>query len=539
MYMSSTRNRTSTAFRPRPLRWTTRVTCLSTGAGAGAWLLVFALWAGLTASCKGRTHTEKKPSVSKSPKTKQGPPARLQRIIDLKNGFIQYQVKTPDGAMIHVYGNQLLLDANKKAPLLLVVSGSGCASIFHRRKDGTFTTGLTGFFLRGAKDRYAVAVLEKRGVKLGDSVVDSEQKCSLEYHKHTGFDARVADHLLIVKALKEVHSKIIVVGHSEGSDVAAGIAAGSNDISMLGIMSGGGTSQMFDFAMGARKKIKGMSPSKAEEFISSLFAQFEDVFKNPQSHTKQWHGHPYSRWHSYFTRAPIESLLKVKVPIFMVHGSDDTSVRIESSDFVYLEFLRHGKKNLTYRRYPGLDHSLACDTSRPGCDPKKRSRFPKVVSDLLTWVESGGKTGPIYPPVPNPAQVRKTEAIQSLIRSFVLVAKDRGCIHAAGSAFKVAGFNASTSLEALPKAKTPQLVVIIEDQNFDWKDLPTVTDLPRKQIARLIRLGTPFLVQAKLASKPLFIFGLGKDKSKRLQVLKGLLATPKAQIKPGQVVTRR
>ncbi|MBW2735016.1 MAG: prolyl oligopeptidase family serine peptidase, partial [Deltaproteobacteria bacterium] len=160
-----------------------------------------------------------------------------------------------------------------------------------------------------------------------------------------------------------------MLGFSEGTDVAAVVAASSKGVDRLGFMSGGGPTQAFDFFVMIRKQLRGKDPAMVEVAITQLQQKLQDVFTDPTSHTKMLFGHPYSRWAAYFRRPPIESLVKVSVPIFVAHGSADQSVPIESADFIAAEFIRLGKKNLTYRRYPGLDHSFySCSRRDKDCD---------------------------------------------------------------------------------------------------------------------------------------------------------------------------
>ena len=317
----------------------------------------------------------------------------------LDNGFVQHVIRVSDGATLQVYGNPLLFSPGARdAPLLLIVSGSGCGSLFARQEDGGLAAGFPGFFLRAAGEDYAVAVLEKRGVDLGavPEVRAGVPVCSLEYHEHAGFESRVSDHLSFLRLARRHHGRIVVVGHSEGAGIAAGVAANAPYVDALGYLSAGGPTQAFDFLLLARRLLReqGADPAGVEAAVDGLFVEFARVFENPGCHESHLFGHPYSRWYSYFTNPDLDSLLEVSAPIFVGIGSSDMSVPIESADFIAAEFLRRGKTNLTYRRYAGLDHSFrACDQGDPDCDPETANRMGAVVAEFLQWVEDG--TGPV------------------------------------------------------------------------------------------------------------------------------------------------
>jgi pimeloyl-ACP methyl ester carboxylesterase len=450
--------------------------------------------------------------------------SRLHHVKDLENGFNQYHLKKPDGSLLFVYGKNLSSGAKQKIPLLVVVSGSGCGSVFKRKKDGSLSSGLPGLFAKVAGDRYAVIVLEKRGVKLGDGQGGTGVGCTEIYHKYAGLDFRIKDHLLLIEAVQRYHSKIIVVGHSEGTDVAAGLTARSKDVNMLGFMSGGGPTQVFDFLVMSRKRLHGKDGELIEEKIGDLLSQLEDVFADPQSNKKMLFGHPYSRWSSYFRHAAIDSLVRIDVPIFLSHGSKDESVPIESADFIAAEFLRRGKKNLTYRRYSGLDHSYySCRPMTKECDRIKGNKFPEVIRDFLQWVESPKQDVP------------KTVPLRRSLNECYLVAKDPSVFDDFQEAFSLQSYDASTKLTGLLKTTRSCRVVIVAKENFNWTTLPGVEGLDLHQIDLLLKSGSPFAATGAFNGVPFYLFGVGHDRKKRAMVLRTLSKVSSTSMKPGTV----
>lgn len=283
---------------------------------------------------------------------------------DVGNGFFRYRAERPDGSEAFLYANRKRLNEGPARPAMIIATGSGCKSVFRRLEDGKVSRrGLTGYFVRLVNDQYTILVMEKRGVEHLAGGSGDALSCSKEYHRYATRPLRIEELLLLVGSAvewKSVDSKrIVLFGHSEGTDVVSGAAARAGElISHVGFLAGGGPTQMFDFVLMVREKFKGQAPEVVEKNVSTLMEMFRDVFRHPTSTEKMMFGHPYSRWAGFFKYAPVEDLLQVDVPLFVAHGSEDTSVPITSADFIEVEFIRHGKTNLTFRRYPGLDHSF-------------------------------------------------------------------------------------------------------------------------------------------------------------------------------------
>ncbi len=303
---------------------------------------------------------------------------------DLGNGFHVHRASRPDGSTAIVYSNRARLDRGPPRPALVVASGSGSRSVFTRRGDGSVRQGFPGFFLRAVGNRYTILVLEKRGVQPLDTG-DGALRASAEYHAHATRPGRVAEMLLLLQALPTWESvdpgRIVLAGHSEGTDVVAG-AAHQGNATHVGFFSGGGPTQMFDFVLMLRQRLADQPPEAVEKKLGDLMSQFRDVFADPESTTKMMYGHPYKRWAGFFRHPAVEDLLRLQAPLFVAHGSADVSVPIASADYIEVEFIRHGKTNLTFKRYAGLDHNFRAPDGEDG--------MPTVINDFLQWIESPG-----------------------------------------------------------------------------------------------------------------------------------------------------
>ena len=95
----------------------------------------------------------------------------------------------------------------------------------------------------------AFVLISKKGIP---SIVNSESfKASRTYYENESLDYRVwqgntvINHIL-KKQIKQP-KKVIVIGHSEGSDVVAKLGTINKKITHIGFWSGGGNTQYYDF----------------------------------------------------------------------------------------------------------------------------------------------------------------------------------------------------------------------------------------------------------------------------------------------------
>jgi pimeloyl-ACP methyl ester carboxylesterase len=172
---------------------------------------------------------------------------------------------------------------------------------------------------------------------------------------------------------------VVLLGASEGGDVASAIAALEPRITHLVLIGcGGGWSQAQELAheLETRGSVLGIDSRQALE------GRFEAIRARPDS-LELWAGHPYRRWSSYLWSPPLDDLVRVTVPVFLAHGSADTNVPVGSARALAEAFWARGKTNLRYREYEGLDHRLVDVIS-------KESGFPRLEADLVGWFADQG-----------------------------------------------------------------------------------------------------------------------------------------------------
>ncbi len=305
--------------------------------------------------------------------------------------FRQFDVPRNDGSAMRAFVTADAPDSAAPRPLLIYIDGSGAQSQFTLLDDGRVSVGLLGLAYKQAGDRFAVAGCDKRGVEFGKGgrSAGSGEGASPEYTQSATYDGRVSEVRLLIDALAAQPwidaSKIVLVGHSEGADVAAGVAAADPRVTHVAFLAGGGPTQMFDLMVLRRKAMAagGATAEQIEQSIAELEEDYRRVFAAPDSADDLFMGHAYRRWSSFFAHPPVDNLLRSRAKLFLMHGSQDQSVPIESFDLLVADLIRAGRKDVEVRRCANCDHSLS-DIGGSGA----QAALEQVFADIAAWASS-------------------------------------------------------------------------------------------------------------------------------------------------------
>ncbi len=274
-------------------------------------------------------------------------------------------ITSDDGYPLISYRLKMVPDMYKGKPskaLIIYIHGSTCESVLSKMDF------LAGPLLFGA----SVVVLERRGID--ENRKADEATCN----EFSGKETRVEDHLRIIReysAKLPKETPVILIGGSEGADVAATVAAREPRVTELVLIGGGGAwtqAEEFQHFLTAKGSLLGLS--KKEE----LDKIFDDIKANPDS-LKMWAGHSYRRWSSYLWDRPSDYLVKLDIPIFVAQGDKDDSVPVGSARALSKLFSDLGKTNLTYKEYKNANHSFINVTNGV-------RMTPLMETDILQWL---------------------------------------------------------------------------------------------------------------------------------------------------------
>lgn len=301
--------------------------------------------------------------------------------------IVRMDVPRTDGSLITCYVLAKDDENLSPKPAIVFLQGSGGDSVFPKIEGQQFVP----IFFNSLKvliDEWHVVFIEKRGVLLGDSVSGSGfERCSQEYVDHATREGRINDASRVIDCLLPMGlhdgSELILVGHSEGSHVAAGVSSINARLTHLVVFPFSAGHGLFDSLLHLREQLRRNEISE-QAFLQEydkLVSQFEAICEDPNSTDKQFAGHAYRRWSSYAFDWPLRDLLKVEIPIFLGVGSQDLSAI--GTDWTISEFVKAKKHNLTYRHYINHDHGFF---EHKG--DKAHNRQKDVFCDVMSWVKN-------------------------------------------------------------------------------------------------------------------------------------------------------
>lgn len=276
----------------------------------------------------------------------------------------------------------------ERLPAVVVVPGSLCAPLFAALGQGpeaqTFTTvPMLSDVEREALDAHVV-YLERRNIVSLETMASAPEfsieqifKLSPCTERNGGvtLEQRVADVRIQIRWLRQQDwvTSVHLVGVSEGSDVAAGVAAADpSAIDSIMLIGGAGPSQFADFAAFARAR---GDASGVRDAFSDL-----DRFLSATA-PAQYKGYDAKRWQSFAVEnTPLDLLSRSTVPLFIAHGDRDESVPVSSADLVAIELMRtQPQRPVFYWSVVGGDHMLKTPQAR---------RLGEIMLRYLAWARS-------------------------------------------------------------------------------------------------------------------------------------------------------
>ncbi len=269
-----------------------------------------------------------------------------------------WMVKRSSGEPLDVY---VARTEDQHKPLIVFIQGSKCFPLFMvHKKDGKPRTKSTLLFYGMEKEilpHAHFALIERRGLKSFGPPPNSEAEASqmarcTAARGGVSKTERVADVVDVVRAFsgKAWVGGVFLIGHSEGAYVASGAAKtlGDGILSGVGLLSGPGPTQFFDFVLQARKRSDNAGVKKVLD---------EMIWVTAPGAKGDYRGADVERQITYgITSTDIDDLRASKVPLFVAAGDKDEKAPIESTEVFVAEMLRDPQRKLRYLILPGLGH---------------------------------------------------------------------------------------------------------------------------------------------------------------------------------------
>jgi hypothetical protein len=283
--------------------------------------------------------------------------------------------------------------------VLLYLDGSGAGPIFSNVQgtDGSWRMYSTiPFPHRKLGCRYHVVLLGKPGLGLVDSVrgraedriPPPEYTRRLSAGWRTLAASRAID--LVLSGYPCDRSRVAVLGYSEGAQVAPRVAVVNPRVTHVMAIAGDALNQFYDLIIDQRMAAErgDITHAQAQAAVDSLFLDFARIHADPTSTTGEWYGHSHLRWSSFTSPPTIAYFTRLDIPIYFVQGTMDSNSNVLGNDYLRLEFLRLGKKNLTHVNLPGCDHHFNCWDTGPANRPPDHQRMQEVFEAAWTWFDA-------------------------------------------------------------------------------------------------------------------------------------------------------
>jgi pimeloyl-ACP methyl ester carboxylesterase len=292
-----------------------------------------------------------------------------------KLGLRQYTLTRFDGSDIRYYLGRRGI--TKPQSLLVIMQGSDCNSVVNnpRMKE-----------IAAVAPTAAVLLVEKYGItaNLPFSRETARSDCPDTYLKNNVPEQRVMDYARIVAALRISaapwwNRKLIIVGGSEGAQIAEQVAAIIPETDCLIVFGFGGRHFEDDVLQSVRNEMKeaGLDDKATEEKVVGMQAMFKAAL-NDRSPNEIASGYSHAWWASMLSMDQSAMLRAVTVPVLAIQGGRDHNVSIAGARALMSPFRAGGKGNVEYIEYPGLDHAFT--------DADGTSHWDRVIHDISVWL---------------------------------------------------------------------------------------------------------------------------------------------------------
>jgi dienelactone hydrolase len=251
---------------------------------------------------------------------------------------------------------------SQKRPLLLWVQGSLPKPVILYDERGPY--GVFPFVTKSSPPNCHLVVIGKPGIPVvadlrtldaSKSFVDKTTRVPpLYYCQRNYLDYYVRRNQAVLRYLKKqpwVDAKnVTVAGHSEGSTIAAHLAAVPGLVNRAVYLSGNPLGRMMSNVAEARQD----QAAGDTAAVPQMYRYWREVVAAP-TRTDCTPG-DHNRATYEFSAAPLTPLLRARVPLFVGFGSLDKG--IAGDDYLRLEALRLHKSNFTFREYAGREHNF-------------------------------------------------------------------------------------------------------------------------------------------------------------------------------------
>jgi dienelactone hydrolase len=263
-------------------------------------------------------------------------------------------------------------DRSQSLPIATFILGSGSYSRFVR-KDGKLLSADIAF-LRNLSGRARLVLVEKPGVRFGEHVSIKDLPEFRREHTLSRWVEAISAALKAARMLPAVDPRrLLVVGHSEGAQVAASVAAANEFVTHVACLAGASASQLY---LSLRER------RNDEQSLRDYWRQWRESMEHPDDPDRMRNGHSYRYWSSFLASSALEELPKTNARVFLAQGSLDGPDPAGDLDVVLATAASKGK-DVTRALVIGAGHGFAF--------PKEplRDGWSQIQRRVLAWFFEG------------------------------------------------------------------------------------------------------------------------------------------------------
>jgi len=292
-----------------------------------------------------------------------------------KLGLRQYTLTRFDGSDIRYYLGRRGI--TKPQPVLIIMQGSDCNSVVNNPRIKE---------IAAVAPAAAVLLVEKYSITadLPFSKETARSDCPDAYLRNNVPEQRVMDYARIVAVLRISaaswwNRKLIIVGGSEGAQIAEQVAAIIPETDCLIVFGFGGRRFEDDVLQSVRDEVKeaGLDDKATEEKVVAMQEMFKAAL-NDRSPNEIASGYSHAWWASMLKMDQSAMLRAISVPVLAIQGGRDHNVSIAGERALMSPFRAGGRGNVEYIEYPGLDHAFT--------DADGTSHWDRVIRDISVWL---------------------------------------------------------------------------------------------------------------------------------------------------------
>lgn len=277
-----------------------------------------------------------------------------------------HELARADGSIIHYYVQPAIAPQEGVHELLLVVQGSDCNSVAHKK--------VVWETLAKARPQAQVLAVEKYALTaaLSDSDDPERSDCPTDYIQRDQPQQRVADLDAVLKQLQSQtrYDKLFALGGSEGAVIVHLLAAQTSHLDAAISFNGGGRWFQDDVLYSA--SIQEMPAADKQTMLDGLGEFLRQARAGLDTRMS---GHGRDWWQQMLSLDQAEVLRRVAIPTLVIQSGRDTSVSPQATAQMVAQV---DNPHVVWRSYPDLDHVM---TQADGS-----SAMPQVVGDIAQWL---------------------------------------------------------------------------------------------------------------------------------------------------------